>query len=188
MQMLRRASWIAVACAAAAAAAPQTDYDPAVDFKSLQRFEFTLPAPAAAPTNPLDSALLHKRVRQIAVDQLTARGMVVDAAAPQVKVRSTLIAKEGAKRKSSLSFGIGGGSYGGGGGVSLGTGTTVGGDLTTEYTLMLEMHDAASGELIWQGWRVVSEKIGDADSSALDKAVREILKPYPPKPKKQKKK
>ena len=38
----------------------------------------------------------------------------------------------------------------------------------------------------WQSWREVSDKIGDASSSALDKAVREVLKPYPPKPKKKK--
>ena len=52
---------------------------------------------------------------------------------------------------------------------------------------MIEMHDATSGELGWQSWREVSDKIGDADSSALEKAVRELLKPYPPKPKKKKK-
>jgi hypothetical protein len=87
-----------------------------------------------------------------------------------------------------LSFGLGTSSYGSSGGVSVGGGTTVGGDqvTVTEYTLMIEMRDAATGELAWQGWREVSEKIGDSGSSALDKAVKEVLKPFPPKPKKKK--
>jgi len=184
MQWLRRTSMAFVAGAAVAVAAPHVDFDPAVDFQGWQRFSFVLPAADAKPTDPLDNELLHKRVRGIVIDLLTARGLVVDDATPQFRVRATLIAKPGAKKKSGLSFGLGTSSYGSSGGISLGTGTTVGGELTTEYTLQLEMHDAASGELAWQGWREVSDKIGDADSSALEKAVREVLKPYPPKPKK----
>lgn len=186
MQLLRHASLAFVVCASIAGAAPNVDFDPAVDFQAWERFSFVLPAPDAKPTDPLDNELLHKRVRSIAIDLLTARGKLVDDAAPQFRVRATLIAKPNAKKKSSLSFGLGGGSYGSSGGVSLGTGTTVGGDLTTEYSLMIEMHDAATGELAWQGWKVVSEKIGDSSSSALDKAVRDVLKPFPPKPKKKK--
>ncbi len=186
MQWLRRISMMILACASVAGASPKVDFDPAVDFQSWQRFSYVLPAPEARPTDPLDNELLHKRARSIAVELLTARGLVVDDATPQFRVRAVLIAKPLAKKKSSLSFGLGGGSYGGSGGVSLGTGTTVGGDLATEYTLQIEMRDAATGELAWQSWREVSDKIGDASSSALDKAVREVLKPYPPKPKKKK--
>lgn len=186
MQWLRRTSMAIVACASVAGAAPRVDFDPSVDFQGWQRFTYVMPAAEAKTTDPLDNELLHKRVRSIAIDLLTARGLVVDDTAPQFRVRATLIAKPGAKKKSSLSFGLGGGSFGSSGGVSLGTGTTVGGDLTTEYSLMIEMHDATSGELGWQSWREVSDKIGDADSSALEKAVRELLKPYPPKPKKKK--
>ena len=186
MQWLRRISMASLACASIAVAAPHVDFDPAIDFQAWQRFSFVLPAPEAQPPDPLDNELLHKRLRSLTVEQLTARGLVVDDAAPQFRVRAVLIAKPGAKKKPSFSFGLGSSSYGGSGGVSLGTGTTVGGEHVTEYTLQLEVHDAVTGELAWQGWREVSEKIGDADSSALEKAVREILKPYPPKPKKKK--
>ena len=175
-----------VACASVAGAAPRVDFDPSVDFQGWQRFTYVMPAAEAKTTDPLDNELLHKRVRSIAIDLLTARGLVVDDTAPQFRVRATLIAKEGAKRKPSMSFGLGTGSYGNSGGISLGTGTTVGGDRVTEYSLMIEMHDAATGELAWQGWREVSDKIGDSSSSALDKAVRDVLKSFPPKPKKKK--
>lgn len=186
MQWLRRTSMAFVACASVAGAAPHVDFDPAVDFQGWQRFTYVMPAADAKPVDPLDNELLHKRLRAAAIELLTARGLVVDDAAPQFRVHATLIAKPLAKKKSSLSFGLGGGSFGSSGGVSVGTGTTVGGDYTTAYTLQIEMRDATTGELAWQGWREVSDKIGDSGSSALDKAVREVLKPYPPKPKKKK--
>jgi hypothetical protein len=183
---MRRASLACLASASLATAAPQVDFDPAVDFESWRTFSYSMPAPEAKPTDPMDNELLHKRLRAAVIEQLGKRERAVDDAAPQFRVRATLIAKQGAKRKPSLSFGLGTSSYGGSGGVSVGGGTTVGGDQVTEYSLMIEMHDAATGELAWQGWREVSEKIGDSGSSALDKAVRDVLKPFPPKPKKKK--
>lgn len=173
-----------VVCAPIAAATPHVDFDPTVDFQAWERFSVVMPAPDAKPADPLDNELLHKRLRAAVIAVLGKQGKAVDDAAPQFRVRATLIAKEGAKRKPSMSFGLGTSSYGGSGSVSIGTGTTVGGERTTEYSLMIEMLDATTGELAWQGWREVSEKIGDSDSSALDKAVRDVLKPFPPKSKK----
>ena len=187
MQLLRHTLLAVVVCASVADAAPKVDFDPAVDFQAWERFTFVLPGPEAQPADPLDNELLHKRLRSVTIDLLTQRGKMVDDAAPQFRVRATLIAKPGAKRKPSMSFGLGSSSYGSSGGISLGTGTTVGGEHTTEYSLMIEMHDATTGELAWQSWKEVSDKIGDSSSSALDKAVRDVLKPFPPKPKKKKK-
>jgi len=186
MHGLRCISIAIAASAWVAGASPHVDFDPAVDFTTWQSFSYELPAADAKPTDPMDNELFHKRMRAIVVEQLTKRGKTVDDAAPQFRVRATLVAKQGAKKKPSFSFGLGTSSYGGSGGVSLGTGTTVGGDRVTEYSLMIEMRDAASGELAWQGWMEVSEKVGDSDSSALEKGLRDVLKPFPPKPKKKK--
>ena len=186
MERLRRASLACLACASLAMAAPHVDFDPAVDFQAWRTFSYSMPAADAAPTDPMDNELLHKRLRAAVIEQLRKREKSIDDDAPQFRVRATLIAKLGAKRKPSLSFGLGTSSYGSSGGVSVGGSKTVGGDQVTEYSLMIEMHDAATGELAWQGWREVSEKVGDSGSSALDKAVRDVLKPFPPKTKKKK--
>ena len=187
MQWLRRTSLACLASASLVTAAPHVDFDPAVDFQAWRTFSYSMPAPDAVPTDPMDNELLHKRLRAAVIDELGELEKTVDDAAPQFRVRATLVAKHGAKRKPTMSFGLGTSSYGGSGGISVGGGTTVGGDQVTEYSLMIEMHDAATGELAWQGWSEVSEKVGDSDSKALVKAVRQVLKPFPPKPKKKKK-
>jgi hypothetical protein len=187
MQTLRRISLACLASASLATAGPHVDFDPAVDFQAWQAFSYSMPAPDAKPTDPMDNELLHKRLRAAVIEQLAKHQKTVDDAAPQFRVRATLIAKQGAKRKPSLSFGLGSSSFGSSSAVSVGGGTTVGGEYVTEYSLMIEMHDATTGELAWQGWREVSEKVGDSDSSALEKAVRDVLKPFPPKQKKKKK-
>lgn len=187
MQWLRRISLAGLACASLAGAAPHVDFDPTVDFTAWKTFAVELAPPAAAPADPMDNELFQKRLTAAVIAALGDHGMTLGADAPQFKVRATLIAKPGAKRKSSFSIGLGGGSYGGSGGVSVGGSKTMGGDLTTEYSISIEMRDATTGELAWQGWREVPEKVGDSGSSALDKSVRDILKPFPPKPKKKKK-
>jgi len=173
----------ALALAACTSTAPRTLSDPAIDYAALRAFAWRSAPRTAAPAHPLDSELLEKRVRALASDALTARGFVADEAAPHFTLRSSLLAKDAAgSGKPRVSIGLGMGSYGrgSGGSVSLGTSTAVGGS-QAELNLLIEVHDARSGELVWQGWRKVSDRIGQTGDPELERAVRAILADFPPR-------
>jgi hypothetical protein len=172
------ATALAAALVGCASNAPRFEADPAVDLAALKRFGWHA-APREA-THPLDSEILRKRVRSSVAGDLTARGFVHDQAAAEFLVRSHLIVEAKAKPAPRLSIGLGTGSYGG----SMGTSVAVGG--STEIgkaqdglTLVIELRDARSDELLWQGWREVKAAIGDPTRPDLDAAVRAILADFP---------
>lgn len=169
----------AAALAACTSTAPQRfEADPTVDLRSLQRFAWH-PTPRE-PATPLDSEILRKRVRAAATEHLAGRGYVQDDAAPQFRLRAHLVVEAGAKPAPRVSIGLGAGSFGGrsGSSVSVGGSTAVGkaGDA---LTLVIEIRDARTDELIWQGWREVNKSISDPQKPALAEAVRQILRDFP---------
>jgi hypothetical protein len=158
--------------------APRYESDPSVDLTALQRFGWH--ATPREPVTPLDSDILRKRVRAAVGVTLTGRGYVFDDAAPQFRIRSHLIVEQGAKKAPQISFGLGTGSYGGSVGTSVAVGgsTAVGKDQDA-LTLVIELRDARSDELVWQGWREVRATVTDAAQPELDAAVRGILADFP---------
>lgn len=166
-----------VACASTV---PRFEADPTVDLGLLKRFAWQVAPRTAAPAHPLDSEILEKRLRTSAVTDLTARGFSVDEQAPQFRLRSRLVVAAKAKEAPRVSVGFGVGSFGGNtaGSVSIGGSTAVG-EATDGLTLALEIRDAATDELLWQGWREVDAAIGDPTKPALDAAVRGILADFP---------
>ena len=90
MLWLRRISLACLASASLVTAAPHVDFDPAVDFQAWQSFSYSMPAPDAKPTDPMDNELLHKRLRAAIIDELAERKKTVDDAAPQFRVRASL--------------------------------------------------------------------------------------------------
>ena len=177
------------ACAGLAACETNTrryEADPNTDFAQLHSFAWQPIVAATAPTNPLDSELLHKRVRSAGSAALLARGFVQDDAAPQFNLVSKLIANDtGHKTGPALSVGFGLGSFGSSSASSIGvSGSTMLGKNAIDLTLVIEVHDAKSGELLWQGWRKVDDSISDASKPDLDQAVQAMLADFPPpKPK-----
>lgn len=158
--------------------APRFESDPTVDLAALKRFAWHL-APREA-THPLDSEILRKRVRATAAADLTARGFVLDEAAPEFRLRSHLIVEANAKPAPRLSIGLGTGSYGGSGGTSVAIGgSTNVGKAQDALTLVVELRDARTDELLFQGWREVKASIGDPTRPDLDRAVRDILADFP---------
>jgi hypothetical protein len=169
---------LAATVVACTSTAPRFEADPSADLVALKRFGWHA-APREA-THPLDSEILRKRVRSSVAGDLTARGYAFDQAAAEFVVRSHLIVEANAKPAPRLSIGLGTGSYGG----SVGTSVAVGG--STEIgkaqdglTLVVELRDARSDELLWQGWREVKPAIGDPTRPDLDAAVRAILADFP---------
>lgn len=158
--------------------APRFEADPTADLVALKRFGWhTVPREA---THPLDSEILRKRVRSSVAGDLTARSFVYDQAAAEFLIRSHLIVEPNAKPAPRLSIGLGTGSYGGSVGTSVAVGgSTEIGQAQDGLTLVVELRDARSDELLWQGWREVKAAIGDPTRSDLDAAVRAILADFP---------
>lgn len=164
-----------VACTSTA---PRFEADPTVDLVALKRFAWHATPPQAV--HPLDSEILRKRVRVSATALLTARGYAQDEVAPEFRLRSHLLVKANAKPAPRISFGLGTGSYGG----SIGTSVSVGGSTAVgkakdALTLVVEVRDAKSDELLWQGWREVRDTIADSSQPELEAAIRSILADFP---------
>ena len=170
---------LAAALVACASSAPRFEADPTADLAALKRFAWH--AAPRAPATPLDSEILRKRARAAIGLDLTSRGYLFDEAAPEFRIRSHLLVEQGAKKAPQLSIGLGTGSYGGsfGSSVAVGGTTKVGKDQDA-LTLVIELRDARSDELLFQGWREVSGRITDPADPALDAAVRAILADFPP--------
>lgn len=168
------------ALAACTSTAPRFEADPSVDLKALDRFVWSPSPRDTPPVHALDSEIFEKRVRTAATADLVARGFVVDEQAPEFRLGARLVVDAGAKPAPRVSVGFGVGSFGGrsSSSVSVGGSTSVG-EAGDALTLALEVRDAKSGELVWQGWRKLSDKAGDPRSPALADAVRAILADFP---------
>lgn len=169
---------LAAALAGCTSTAPRFESDPSVDLTALKRYAWH-PSPRES-VHPLDSEILRKRVRAAAGADLGARGFVLDEAAPEFRLRSHLLVEANAKAAPRLSIGLGTGSYGGSGGTSVAIGgSTEVGKAQDALTLVIELRDAKSDELLFQGWREVRPAVGDPTRPDLDQAVRAILSDFP---------
>ncbi len=170
---------LAAALVACTSSAPRFESDPSADLGALKRFGWH--AQPREPVTPVDSEILRKRTRAAIGVTLSGRGYQFDDAAPQFRIRSHLLVEAGAKKAPQFSIGLGTGSYGGshGSSVSVGGTTKVGKDQDA-LTLVIELRDARSDELLFQGWREVSQRrISDPADQTLDLTVREILADFP---------
>lgn len=96
--------------------------------------------------------------------------------------------REAPPKRSPVSIGIGGGSFGRSGGVSIGTSFGVGGKKAGEVavnSLQLQLRDAATGKPLWEG-RAETEADSDSAQALLSAAIpalaRALLHDYPGAP------
>jgi hypothetical protein len=96
--------------------------------------------------------------------------------------------REAPPKRSPISIGIGGGSFGRSGGVSIGTSFGVGGKKAGEVavnSLQLQLRDAATGKPLWEG-RAETEADSDSTQAPLSAAIpalaRALLHDYPGAP------
>jgi len=170
---------LAAALVACTSSAPRFEADPSANLAALERFGWH--ATPREPVTPQDSEILRKRTRASIGVALTGRGYAFDDAAPQFRIRSHLLVEHGAKKAPQFSIGLGKGSYGSSGGASVSVGgTTKVGKDQDALTLVIELRDAKTDELLFQGWREVSQRrIADPADKSLDLVVREILADFP---------
>lgn len=171
---------LAIALAGCTSTAPQFEADPSADLVALKHFAWSTTPRTDAPLVPMDSEIFQKRVRLSATSLLVARGYTVDETAPEFRIRSNLLVKKNAKAAPKLGISLGTGSYGGhfGSSVSVGGSTDIG-KAQDQLTLVLEVRDAKSDELLWQGWREVSAAVGDPAKPVLDATIKAILGDFP---------
>jgi hypothetical protein len=166
------------------------DFDQQYDFSKITTFEWVAKntdnaAAQNARQAQQNNSLLEGRIKNAVIEQLRLKGMTESANNPDVYV----VYHVGAKDKVDIqSYGYGYSGYGRYGGVYGGPYGVGGGGISTynyqEGTLIIDMYDATSKELVWRGTGtdVLAENpTAQQITENINKAVAAILSQYPPK-------
>ena len=146
------------------------DYDKQIDFQKLKMYDW-MPIPEGLDLN----TLVIQRVKQAIALELAAKGLVKAPSKPDFLIVQHISTKEIIE---VYNWGYGYGSYVGYWGS--------GGVATNSYeegTLVLDFVDAETKLLIWRGSAKAEIETVDSpeeNRELIKKAVREILKKYPP--------
>ena len=167
---------------AGCAVGPRHEYDEKVDFSTMRTFAWLEPEYAESEVSVshpvLDSPLLGQRVERAVVATLQERGFRVAEENPDFLV--TYHTAEGEKERQSGSYVSLG--YGRGHSPFFGTGILL--DMTPrsfkEGTLIVDVVDAETEELIWRGWNDTVLNQRNFDQERVNEAVRFILSAFPP--------
>lgn len=147
-----------------------TDYDRQADFTKYKSFGW-MPVPDRTTMNPLlRNSLTRKHVENAVSQTLAAKGMEANATSPDVLVAYHLGVKE---KIDVTSWGYGYGRWGAWGGSNV--------DVRQykEGTMVIDLIDASTKELVWRG--VGRGAVGSGDpETKIREAVDEILSHYPP--------
>ena len=175
--------WIAIAALAAVLGTPAAaraqkvniDFDEQAQFGAFKTYSWTTGTPSP---NPLGEA----RIKAAVEAALAKAGFTQAASSPDVVIATHVIAKE---QKEVVTSGYGGYGPGyrygyGGGGMTTSQVYTY-----TQGTLVLDMYDAKSKQLVFRGTGTdtVSDK-ADKNEKKVTSALTKMFKQYPPVPKK----
>ena len=175
--------WIAIAALAAALGTPvaaraqkvNVDFDEQAQFGAYKTYAWTTGTPSP---NPLGEA----RIKSAVEATLAKAGFKpATTATPDVVVATHVIAKE---QKEVVTTGYGGYGAGWRSGGGMATSSVYS---YTQGTLVLDMFDAKSKQLVWRGTGTdtVSDK-AEKNEKKVTNALAKMFKQYPPVPKKKK--
>lgn len=161
----------------------QTDWDPTVDFDALRRFHFVEPPEREDPNPFADNTLLRKRLRHAIESVLAERGFAAIATRDAADFLVTYdVLLEDRLRVDGISSSTGVGrvhrrGYGFHTGVSSATVRPY-----QESTLILDVMDPTTGDLVWRGWGtgIVRTRDRNRDRDRLLEGIRAILDEFPP--------
>lgn len=187
---MKRARWFSitfllVAASAALAQDVRYNFDKDTNFSKFKTYKWVTIKGADQ-----QNALVDKQIKEAIDAELALKGLSkVEADTADLYIGyQTAIGQEKQFNSYSTDWGYGGGWYRGGwyggmGGSSMTTGQT-----STIYTgqLVLDMYDSANKDLVWRG--VASKTLDpkakpEKQQKNLAKAVKKLLKNYPPVPK-----
>jgi hypothetical protein len=156
------------------------DYDVSVDFGQLKTYAWQHAEQPQTGNPRIDNDLIDERVRSAVEAQLNAKGFVrVDKADADFLVAYFIDYKQRISG-SSISFGMGAGSYGRYGGVGYDTGISD----YEEGHLTIDVITPADEKNIWRGVgrrRAYESNNPEKVTKVINKAVAAILKKFPPK-------
>ncbi len=201
-------AFVILALAGCALTQVRTDYDRHVTFAQLRTYDWVDNSVGTNGDQPTISPLLERRIHNAVDSELASKGFQkVRSGAPDFRVAYRVVAEE--KVTTDRSYGYspfyghhgfghhGSGHHGfghrgfghrgfGHGYFGHGSSLYYGPSLVREYlrtTLILDIFDAQTDELIWRGWTSADlarnprpEKV----RKFVDAAVRKILKKFPP--------
>ena len=159
----------------------KSDFDKDVDFSKFNSFNWMAQSQTGNTDHPSHNSLVGNRIKNAVDKELTSKGFQKDADGnPDFNVMYYLTVKEKVDVSSS-GYGYPWG-YGYGYGYRYGYG--YGGIYTFEYdegTLILDVIDPETNQLVWRGWYVDALKDGDKiNDEKIALAVNHVLKDFPP--------
>jgi hypothetical protein len=157
----------------------RSDYDPSADFAHLQTYAW-LQQPSSAPRDPrIHNDLLDSRVHSAVNDALHAKGYTEASENPDFRVAYQVVLREKvAAAAFPTSYGYGLGRLPADSDVRIAT--------YDEGTLLLDVVDGNTNELIWRGaasTRIDPDRTPQERTALIRAAVNEMLGKFPPKPK-----
>ena len=183
MKSIRWLALASVAWLACSGIRVSTDYDPSADFSNLGSYAWFDERSGVQGDRPDVSSLLDRRIRSAVDGELSQKGIEsVDKNSAKMLV-SYHLGVESKLDVNTMDTGYGYGRYGRY--SSIGTTTTV-----TEYqegTLLIDVIDPVSKQLIWRGSgqaRVREWSTPEDREKRIHEAVKEILAEFPPGAKK----
>jgi len=171
-----------IATLAGCATTPRHEFDQQANFTELRTFSWLEPeygdSDVSVSHPVLDSPLLGRRVKRALIGALQERGyQQVDENPDFFVTYHTAEAEQERRSGSYVQLG-----YGRGVSPFFGTGILL--DMTPrsfqEGTLIVDVVNARSDELVWRGWKdsVLTQR--NFDQERIDEAVRFILSAFPP--------
>lgn len=188
--MIPRSLSLAVATALLATACATSDRFAA----DVTRFHLNQPVARGTivvqPMNPVDARSLEYRTYSAAVaDQLRAAGFTPVSMLTQAELVAVVdygqTTREGLARRSPVSIGIGGGTFGRNIGVGLGTTFGLGKGKSSDTNvnmLALQLKRRSDSSVVWEGRAISEARAGSANGdlgNAIPQLARALLTGYP---------
>jgi hypothetical protein len=159
------------------------DYAPATSFDALNTFAWASPMQPTTGDPRIDNPLRDARTREAVARQLLAKGYIESSdGQPTFTVRYQYVLRRKLESDGGggrIGFGVG--TYGRGGGIAVGTGNSV--REYEEASLVIDLLDPATGELLWRGTgnqRYREYKDPEKTSRDINLLVEKILEQFPP--------
>lgn len=156
-----------------------SDYDPTVNFSGYRTFGW-MALPHKAVGDPrVDNALIESHIRSAVERDMQARGY----STPQSGEPDFFVAPHTAINEKLMIQQVPAGAYGPGWYRPAGSVPVV--HEYTEGSLVLDVIDAKTRQLIWRGWAMAEvdfTRSAEERQRKIDEAVHKILDQFPPKP------
>lgn len=175
---------MALTLAACAGSRVATDYDDSARFDTLRTFAWLDPVVEEVEDPVLDSQLLTRKVQRAVADALLTRGYsrTEQPADADFLVTYHTASRERLRDRGGFSIGLGIGRpwRHGYGSMHVGDGYFPRIEGYQEGTLIIDVLDADSRDLIWRGWVRNTVETRNYTDEAITAAVNEIIAEFPP--------